>query len=129
MDDVKRAADDHRLKTVTYVVEANNDERHLLWLVHSSSARSMGWGVGNVDWADRGGHGWLVQVGEIGGLPITLSVMFETICGKSVLFWTPESRAVDWEICREWVMANVPAYEYAHCNVANFGHCLAHLRR
>ena len=30
MTDVKRAADDLRLKTVAYVVEATNDERHLL---------------------------------------------------------------------------------------------------
>jgi hypothetical protein len=129
MDDVKRAVDDLRLKSVVYVVEASHDERHLLWLHHSNDARLHGWGTGRVEWSGRGGNGWMVQVGEVAGMPVAMTVMFDTICGQPVLFWTDESRVVDHEMFPPWLEANVPAYKHHHCNVANFGHCLAHLSR
>jgi len=129
MEDVKRAVDDLRLKTAAYVVEATDEERHLLWLHHSAEAKANRWGLGDVQWSGRGGHGWLVPVGELAGFPVNMTVTFDTICGRPVIFWAAVSRVVDYDMCREWLEKHVPAYRDHHCNTANFGHCLAHLLR
>lgn len=127
MEDVKRTVDDLRLKAVVYVVQASHDERHLLWVQHSREARAHGWGTGTVDWSGRGSCGRMVQVGEVAGHPVTMTLIFDTICGQSVLFWTDESRVVDHDMFPPWLDEHVPAYRDNHCNVANFGHCLAAL--
>lgn len=120
--------EDPRLKSCVYVVEATSYEKHALWLKHSSTAKEQRWGTGEYAWSGNGARGWWVEVGMLAGKPVTMELIFDTINGHTVLFYSATSRVVDYDMLEAWLRQHVPAYARHNTNASNFNHCLLHLR-
>lgn len=126
----QNALEDPRTTAVVYVVEATDDERLGLWREYSAEARAHERGTPSsprLSWTQDSG-GWMAHVGDLAGFPVNVVLTYASINGRPVLFWSPCSRVVDWEMCRMWLEAHIPAFAERHTNAANFGHCLSFLR-
>jgi hypothetical protein len=127
---MQNALEDPRTRAAEYVVSASDDELIGLWREYSQEAREHNWGTPTnprVQWEqDRGG--WMVHVGDFGGYSVNIVLTYARVLDAPVLFWSPCSRVVDWELCESWLCEHIPAYAERHTNAANFGHCLVYLR-
>ena len=85
-DDLKK-----RLLASEYAIEANSYESHMLW--HENHKRYK--------WEqDNGGYGF--EVGKLDGRGVFLSLFWNNIGGKNLLFWYPTSQVVDHLMINEW---------------------------
>lgn len=129
----RNLAEDPRRLAAAYVIEANDAERHFLWLLNSKVALERGWGTGGfaggIDWPDVSSSSWGTMIGEMDGRRIVVITTFDTICGVPVVFWHPSSQLVDHAMIEKWLPTMFPAYERRlRCDAANFAHFIAHLR-
>ena len=115
---------DPRFSETVFVVEATSFERMMLWAENDRRKR--------VRW-EADGHGWLLQVGELGGMPVSVSFVWARLNGYRVVFCEATSQVVDHRQVEAWLEANCnPRWDggtrRAHCDAMNFHHCLSHIR-
>lgn len=96
---------DGRFAKIDGLVEATDFERDCLWEKYHDKS--------GYDWQDDG-NGYLITVGETvakndePSLPISFTVLFATIKGQRIAFWSDCSRIVDHDLISEWFKVNVP---------------------
>jgi hypothetical protein len=96
------------LEGVTGSVEATDYEKHCLWLRYSKDGQKYGgFDEFRFDWQDAG-MGYGPQVGEIGGKPVSISIMTATVAGQKLLFWYAMSVAADHDLIEKWLKATLP---------------------
>lgn len=81
------------------IVEANSFERFSIWEKNSPKAMNPSRPVGT--W-EEGRSGGMFHVGDIGGRAVNVQFFFDRIDGKWVMFYSPCSSAVDWNLIEEW---------------------------
>ncbi len=54
-----------------------------------------------------------VDIGTFAGFPVTLNLQFTKLNGKRIMFYSPSSQVVDYEMIDQWLQAN--------CNPTRFG--------
>ena len=81
------------------VVEANSFETLCLWKEHPNA---------DARWK-QAPWGPLVEIGQVDGRPIWVSLLVHTIDGDRVLFIDATSQIVDHKLIDEWLHANLPA--------------------
>jgi hypothetical protein len=111
---------ENRLKETLFVVEATSTEQFMLWKDYSNGSDSpryptMSWKQVN--------PGWLVTVGKIGDRPCCISVTWNRINGRLVMFWHQCSQVTDSLQSEAWINAN---FEKPHstCDAMNFHICV-----
>lgn len=95
----KKEEMDRFLHGIIGVVEATNFESYCLWKIHHEE---------HGDPWKSGGGGPMVQVGEIGDLPVCIALIVNEVKGHRILFVEATSRAVDHDMIRDWLQKNVP---------------------
>lgn len=70
--------------------------------------------------------GFWQQIGEFGGMPVTLSVSFAKIDGRRIAFYSSESIVVHWDMIREWVKKQAPNVQ--NTNAMNFHHAISYVQ-
>lgn len=108
---------DPRFADIVFFIEANDFERSQLWLQYNK----------DVQW--KPDSGLICTIGHINQRPICVSVTFDILNGKRVMFYYGCSQLVDHEMIDEWLDHNVKAKwdnmtRRAHCDAMNFHHCL-----
>jgi hypothetical protein len=63
---------------------------------------------GREAWGENRGGGFLHTVGEIGDMPVCVSILTYTIRGHKILFVEPTSQVVDHRMVREWIESVLP---------------------
>lgn len=107
------------LERVFLCVEATSFERLYLWELNSISP-APNRHVGSLSWTSVTG-GWLATVGQVGNMPVCLSLTFATINGHLVLFHEATSLVVDHRQVKMWLRDNVPAFrEGRKCDASGF---------
>lgn len=81
------------LNGVVGIVEANSFEKMCLWREWNDMGKSW---VPTV-------HGYLATVGNVGDMPVCISILTETVEGQKILFWDATSRVVDHQMIEEWL--------------------------
>lgn len=115
-------------KDVVFIVEANSFEKLCLWLDHWHEPRK---GYLKVEsWEDDCG-GWFINIGEINGRQINISIFHSYINGKKVMFYECVSQLVDHKMVEEWLKHYSfdkirwdNNSRWAHCDAMNFHHCI-----
>jgi len=110
-----------------FLVEATGFERNALWIQFSSQSPRCASPVFNFDWTGNTAHGYSVQVGEIGGRGVVVSLTVDEIGGRKVIFYHGCSQLIDWEMIEAWLTTNLPHLE--RCNADNFQLCLAAINK
>jgi len=100
---------DNYLDGVVGVVEADSYASHMLWREYAKQAEKFALNDGSIryDWQSTG-YGYGANVGEIGGRPIWISLLTNTIDGHKLLFWHVTSPVADYGKCEDWLIANLP---------------------
>jgi hypothetical protein len=109
---------DPRYAVTAFVVEATDFEQLTLWQQWHET----------VTW-QQDNPGWLETVGHNAGRPVCISVSWNVINGRHVMFYEATSQVVDHELVDAWLVANCnPKWDNgtrrAHTNAMNFGHCI-----
>lgn len=60
------------------------------------------------DWGENRGGGFFHTVGEVGDMPVCVSLLTYTIRGHKILFVEPTSRVVDHKMVRDWIESVLP---------------------
>lgn len=100
---------DLRLKDLFALVEANDNERTLLWRMHAHDARRSSCGLGDyiqVAWK-QDLKGLIIHVGTFADMPVSLSLSFAELNGKLVAFWDATSAVVNHDMIQEWFADNI----------------------
>lgn len=63
---------------------------------------------GREAWGENRGGGFLHTVGEVGDMPVCVSILTYTIRGHKILFVEPTSQVVDHRMVREWIESVLP---------------------
>lgn len=104
-------------KKVDYAIEATDNEAFFLWEKHHEAH----------SW-QQNYHGYLATakvikvLGEDGtaaSFPICVSLTWCVIDGRTVLFYEPTSRFVDWNVIHEFVKENLLNPRHTKTNAAN----------
>lgn len=122
-------ANDVRLKRLSGLIEADSYACHMLWHEFSIQAAPFR-GVKSLpdhrtyrDW-QQDTSGLFIRVGQIGkDMPVTLSIFFYVIDGKTYGFWHAASRFVDYNLIREWLVkytTDPDGMSVKHTNAMNF---------
>ena len=120
---------DQRFEDTVFVVEANDYERLSLWSnhCHQGSTESTIIPYKRYEWEQDYYDIWY-QIGELAGLPICCSFVWNKIDGHRVLFYECTSRIMDLTMIENWLKAHCnPTWDgnrRAYCNALNFHHCL-----
>lgn len=64
--------------------------------------------VGKEGWGENRGGGFLHTVGEVGDMPVCVSLLTYTIRGHKILFVEPTSQVVDHRMVRQWIEEVLP---------------------
>jgi hypothetical protein len=113
-------------KDVVFLVEATFNEQHHFWVdYHHEPKRGK-----SVPW-EQISRGHMVQIGEIDGRPVNVSIFYSMINGKKVMFYEGCSQVVDYKMIDDWLQhftLNTIRWDngnrWAHCDSSNFHHCL-----
>jgi hypothetical protein len=90
------------------------------------------------DWGDKvtwhtDSHGFVVQIGELGGQPVRLNLVLATIDGRRVAFWDPASEVFDYVMAEAWLKQHCTSPEVdgdvPGTNAGNFSHCIHAINR
>jgi hypothetical protein len=112
-----------------FLVEANSYESLCLWresaqeCEHHLIAKPVAW--------QQESEGLILTIGELAGMPVTLSLTWHVINGCRVLFWYMPSMATDSRMAEAWLAEHCspPMWDSgtrpAQCDAMNFHHCLA----
>jgi hypothetical protein len=111
-------------KDVKYIVEATDNEWHMLWEKYHYQPRS---GL-PIPWEEIS-MGKIVTIGEVAKRPIAIQISWAIINGHKVMFYEGSSQLVDYKMMEKWLehhSLNTIQHEgrWAKTNVSNFGHCL-----
>ncbi len=114
---------ENRLKVTFYVVEANSFEMRTLWRDHARDSNDR---IGEpVKWNQLDGR--LIQIGELDGHPLCLSLHWVMIDDKLIVFWDSCSRVTDFEKSESWIKKHFDKKwrdRNAMCDASNFRNCL-----
>lgn len=114
---------DKRFQETFFLVEASSFEKHYLWKEWNEQ----------VKWEGES-SGYLIQVGELGGRPVTISISWVRIDGRLVGFWNSPSQVSDYKMVTAWLGENcvTPNWDRgtrnANCDATNFHLCLNAIR-
>lgn len=111
---------DPRFLKTEFVVAATSTEQQMLWHRHHYTA--------STPWKQES-KGTSIQVGELAGFPVNVSIFWATIDGLYVLFYEPISQVVDHKMVESWFDKNCnPRWDNgsrgARVNAENFNHVL-----
>lgn len=105
------------LAEVVGAVEATREEEFGVW------TRFVDRRDPPLTWKQHGGY--LRTIGYLDGLPVCVSLTFNTVAGHRILFYHATSRVVDHEMVREFIDAILPDEAKARrTDATNFVHCL-----
>jgi hypothetical protein len=109
------------LQATVFVVAATSFETLSLWReCHDSHS-----------WQDVR-HGWLAQIGQVGDMPVCISLHWAVIDGRRVLFYEATSQVVDHRMVEAWLKEHCnPVWDgsrRAHADAGNFHLCLQAIR-
>lgn len=111
------------LSECQYIVEANHNEAHNLWYMYTQVYRV----VTDREWQQLI-PGYLIEVGSLGGRPVSLSLYFVSIKGVKVCFFESPSQVVDWKLIDEWLDKHFnKLYDgrSCRCDATNFHQCMS----
>lgn len=109
---------DPRFAETVYLVEADDFARNALWQRHNERAR----------W-ESDLSGYFGQVGDFGGMPVTVCCDWARINGRLACFYFSPSVVTHSRMLEEWLREHfahlfrgrsVPL----HCDAMNFAHCI-----
>lgn len=119
-----QASDAEYFKDVAFLLEATNFEQFMLWekwfdnVDHREKVGLQSW---------KQGVGKLVPLGEIGGLPIVISIIWDWLNDSKVIFWESTSQVVDHRMIDAYFAHFAP--KIGKSNSSNFHLCLAAVRK
>lgn len=129
-----------KLRDTAYAVEANSHEVNRLWSLHAHAGKQFVLHVREdekyrVDWV-QDNSGYLPLAGHVYNnktMPVRISLFWNILNGKRILFYEPTSRFVDHTLVREWLEHHLPHLfpekgRNLHTDANNFGHVLNFLR-
>lgn len=109
-----------RLLVTDYLVEATSCERFDIWCKWCKDSNECS--RPEVDkWEQM--NGWLVQVGELYGRTINITLTWDNLDGFLVCFWEAVSELVDYKMVDEWLDEHFKKKD-ATCNAMNFHNCI-----
>jgi hypothetical protein len=117
-----------KLNNTVFIVEANSYEAFALWRENSEDSSSALIHK-PVQWRQEN-PGFLITLGELDNMPVTLSLNWVTINGSLVLFYYMPSVVTDSRMADKWLEENCnpPKWDNctrrSHCDAMNFHHCL-----
>lgn len=88
-----------KLNDTKLVVKATNFEVFSFWQETQDKSK----------WVQEPGYS--IKLGELAGLPVTMSLAWEIVDGKRVLFWDLISQVSDQEMAINYFKANLPKVE------------------
>lgn len=117
---------ENRLKKTFFIVEATSYEQFVLWQDWCAQSESPRYG--KLKW-EQVNPGWLVTVGKIGKRPCCISVSWNRIEGRLVMFWYQCSQVTDSLQAEAWLEEHFKGkYDNGHrrasTDAQNFGHCI-----
>lgn len=126
--------DSKLFQDVAFVVVCSHTEKHFLWMTEFDRPDPRLKEEHRIrSWEDAfSGHG--VQIGELGGMPICLTVWSARIDGKKVAFVDVHSQVVDHRMVDAWLDHHAGHIRWdsgtrpARTNASNFHHCIAAIR-
>jgi hypothetical protein len=83
------------IEKVDFAVEANSYESLCIWEQFNEKCT----------WVQHT-RGAMRQIGELAGRPIWVTLFWNTINGKKVLFYEATSQVVDYEMVENWIRKN-----------------------
>lgn len=121
-DDQLKAA----LRAAYFAVEANPYERLCLWRESAADANHPTI-FEPVRW--KHGRGYLLTIGKLAGMPVTLELVFATINNIGVLFYHSPSQVTDYRMIEKWLDDYFPSHTWGggrqnRCDAMNFHLCL-----
>jgi hypothetical protein len=132
--DVPRKVDPTRdidlFKEVVWLVQATDEEQFNLWEKYAHDSDHRVHKDICIKWEQRNpGHS--VTLGHLDGRPICVSVAYNYLNGKLVMFYDGTSQLVDWKMIDEWIEYHAEkclgwekTWEtWPHVNAANFATC------
>jgi hypothetical protein len=127
---------DKRLLETFYVVEANNNEQHLIWrdnqykvkeYIHEKVDKNLIFNEYPSDHRyEQDYSGFLMQVGTFHGEPVCISISFCKLDNEIIMFYYATSNTVNHDIIEEWLKAHCnPQYQgrRSHTDANNFHQC------
>jgi hypothetical protein len=87
------------LEDIHGVVEANNFAIHALWDYYHKQ-HAYAWKPNN--------SGMFFQIGELAGMPVSLSLWTAVVNGQKILFWDMPSTVTDHRLAEKWLKKNLP---------------------
>jgi hypothetical protein len=106
------------LRGTVFTVEANSFEEHMLWMLHQH----------HVNWRQQS-EGTTVELDELDGRLVMLSLRWAVINNCAVLFYHSPSEVVDHALVDKWLSENCNPPTWgggrpARCDANNFHLCL-----
>ena len=96
-----------RLKKIALLVEANDYERHMLWINYADAAATYRLPSNHtVKWSGAGADGFMVEVGDLAEMPVCVVFTFDQINDKTVVFYHASSQVVDHRMIEKWLRDN-----------------------
>lgn len=128
MSTFKRNDSDKELfKDVVFLIEANDNESHLLWeKYHYKTDKD----VPHVKLWEQEFSGYMIKIGELDNRPINVTLSYAKLNGKRILFYNGCSQLVDHKMIEDWLQHFTKDirwdnnHRWAHCDAMNFHHCL-----
>lgn len=93
------------LTGVRGAVEATSTEQFFLWLENDYRRKA---GESHYKWADGVIQGLLIEIGEFGGMPVTVCMYVKNINDARILFYDSPSRVTDSRMVDEWIRFYLP---------------------
>ncbi len=114
-------------KYVSFMVEANSFEHHQLWhKYHYAPSPNSPF----VEKWEQHNPGHMITVGHINDRPIVVSIFYEFLNHKKLMFYYGCSQLVDHKMIEDWLKYHTEAthrYDnnsrWSHCDAQNFHHC------
>jgi len=73
----------------------------------------------NLKW-EQNASGVMVEIGDFGGMPIVITVQWDRVNGKNIMFYEATSTVVHYDMINDWLEENCPAYKRgARTNTSN----------
>ena len=128
------ARDKELFERVVFLVEATSTEVFMLWKewFHNPDPRHPHMKVAT--W-EQDNPGTMLQIGTCSRRPVCVSVEYNIIEGKRVLFYHGCSQVVDHLMIEEWLqywtlkkIRHDGGHRWSHCDAMNFHNCVHALR-
>jgi hypothetical protein len=119
--------DKEYFKDVVFLVEASSHEQHQFWRDHHYKP-SQDYKVIKT-WKQESGY--MIQLGKVDKRPICVTITYDIIDGRRVLFYEGCSELVDHKMIKDWLRHWTEktvrwdnGTRWAICDSSNFHHCL-----